>query len=287
MIIDTSLSNKSETGLFNDFHCDEVYLLDNYEKDFDYQIRNRGLDYYQSNKIINVFKNKNVYITKVKGSGSEVYKVVLKVHKDNISYSCTCPYSFHCKHEYAVLIAISNKEYSQIKLKKEIKEQDTNLKAIIEKIPAEELKTYLLSATGMDKVAFEMEAFTNYFRKYYPMQSYDYYYNNLYNVLVIEDDYLTLVESYLNRVKQYISGCKFNEVVNILKALINAFKDTDRLNAADDFTDLLPRIGMFLRVTYRKADERVKVKIREWISVLKKANFYGNYYLEDIIISIE
>lgn len=139
----------------------------------------------------------------------------------------------------------------------------------------------------MDKVAFEMESFSNYFRKYYPLQKYEYYYNNLYNALATGDKYISLAESYLNRVKQYISGNNFNEVLNIIKALINAYKDTNKLNFDDSFTDMLPSIGMFLSVIYRKSDNQIKEKINEWISELKLKNFYDNYYLEDIMLSIK
>ena len=43
----------------------------------------------------------------------------------------------------------------------------------------------------------------------------------------------------------------------------------------------------FLRVTYRKSDEQIKEKINEWISELELKNFYNNYYLEDIMLSIK
>ena len=148
------------------FYYDEADLLEEHEKDFNYQVKQRGLDYYHSNNIISIFKNKNKYIAKVMGSDSDAYKVVIELTKDGINYNCTCPCSFPCKHEYATLLAIDSLEYEKVELKETIKEQDTNFKTILEKIPAEEIKTYLLSEIGMDKVVFEMEAFANYLAVY-------------------------------------------------------------------------------------------------------------------------
>lgn len=276
-----------QTSNNENFYYDEEDLLKNHEKDFTYQVKQRGLDYYNSNNVINVFKDKNKYIAKVMGSDSDIYNVVIEVTKDGINYDCTCPCTFPCKHEYAVLNAIDNKEYLEVELKETVKEQDKDIKSIIEKIPAEEIKTYLLSEIGMNKVVFETEAFSNYFRKYYPLQKYEYYYNNLYNALVTKDEYIDLTQSYLNRVKQYISSNYFNEVLNIIKALINAYNDTNNLKNDDYFTDMLPNIGMFLRVIYRKSDEQLKEKINEWIAELEAQNFYNNYYLEDIMLSIK
>ena len=268
-------------------YYDEENLAKEHENDFNYQIRQRGLDYYHDNNVLNVFKDKNKYIAKVMGNDVNPYKVIIEVNEDDISYSCTCPCTFNCKHEYAALLAISNKEYLELKLKETIKEEDASLKTVIEKIPAEEIKKYLLSETGMNNVVFETESFANYFRKYYPVQKYEYYYNNLYNAISVQDDYLSLTENYFARIKQYIAGNSFDEVLNIIKAIINAYKDTNKLNFDDDFTDMLPKIGMFLRVTYRKADESIKEKINEWVSKLQLENFYNNYYLEDIMLSIK
>lgn len=94
--LDTKIQdNKNDEN----FYYDEEDLLEDYENDFSYQIRQRGLDYYHSNNIIGIFKNKNKYIAKVMGSDSDAYKVVIELTKDGINYNCTCPCTFPCKHE--------------------------------------------------------------------------------------------------------------------------------------------------------------------------------------------
>ena len=286
MEIDTSFQNLLKEPNKN-FYYEETDLLKKHETDFEYPIRKRGLDYYQSNNVFNVFKNKNKYFAKVLGSDNNTYQVVLEVGTKGIKYDCNCPCEFPCKHEYAVLMAVNNKNYSEIELKETVKEQESDFKSILLKIPAEEIKNYLLSEVGMDKVVFEMESFSNYFRKYYPVQKYSFYYNNLYNALILKNNYEVLTQTYLNRIKQYITGNDFFEVVKILQAIINAYKDTNQLNFDDNFTDLLPNIGMLLRVTYRKSNEHIKNKIKEWICELQAQNFYNNYYLEDIILSVK
>lgn len=230
---------------------------------------------------------KNKYVAKVIGSAPKPYDVVIKLEKDGIKSSCTCPCTCHCKHEYAVVLAIKNHEYEEIKLMTTYKEKEGDLKTLIEKIPADELKKYLLSPFGKKYVVFEMEAFSTYFRKYLPEQPYEYYYNNLYNELVLSEDAIDLVEEYLERVKQYIAGNNFYEVIKINQAIINAYKDTDKLNNSNQLIDKLPKIGMFLRVAFRKGNEEVKNKIINWTHELKQNNYYNNYYLEDIIISMK
>ena len=265
----------------------EKELLNDYKDDFAFEIRKRGSDYYYSNHVISVFKCKNKYIAKVSGSNINPYKVVIETDDEEIYYSCSCPCEFPCKHEYAVLMAINNKDYQEIELMEDIEEQDIDFKTIIEKIPANEIKDYLLSDIGMDKVIFEMAAFKNYFRKYYPFQKYEYYYNKLYNAMVLDDDYFTLIKEFLKDIKEYINSNSFVTVLNIIEAIINAYHDSNKLNYDENFTDILPMIGMFLRVTYRKANKKIKNKVSNWILELEKDNFYNNYYLEDIMLSVK
>ena len=44
---------------------------------------------------------------------------------------------------------------------------------------------------------------------------------------------------------------------------------------------------MLLRIVYRKADENTKKDVLEWQDKLKKDNYYNNYYLEDVILSLK
>ena len=174
---------------------DENDLLKEMDDCFEYQIKSRGRKYYEDGNVVLCckIKGKNKYYAKVRGSDEKPYIVSVENTLDDVLLNCTCPCDFPCKHEYAVLIAISNREYFVSDLKPEIKKKKSDLKSVLELIPAEEIKDYLLSSKRIDSVCFEMNIFENYFRKYYPNQEYEYYYNNLYNSLSLDNGYEEIV----------------------------------------------------------------------------------------------
>ena len=269
-------------------YCDEQDMLDEVEDDFDYQIKERGKNYYNSGKVLKVVKTGHKYYAKVEGSSPTPYTVTIN-NSDcyGIDYECDCPYDFPCKHEYAVLMAISNGEYEEIELKPEIVEKRSSLQSLIEMIPANEIKDYLLSSNGLNNVSFQIQAFEEYFRKYLPKQKYEFYYNNLYNELLLSHNCESFTKDYLSRVKQYLDNKEFAEGYKILKSIIEAYNDSNKLNFDDLIVDILPKIGMFLRVAFRKCDPMTKDNITKWVNKLKENNYYNNYYLEDVIVSLE
>ena len=269
-----------------DYDICEEELLEEVEDDFSYQIRERGKNYYNDGKVIMCCKCNNVYYGKVRGTRSEPYNVKVEIEDEEINYDCDCPYEYPCKHEYALLMAISNQEYQIIELKKEIFEKRDNLQNIIEKIPAEEIKEYLLSPKGMDYVCFEMNNFEEHFRKYYPSQSYEYYYNNLFNSLKLNSNYINLINSYIKKAKQYISNQEFTESFKILQSIIEAYNDTNYLNYEEYINSVFPELGMLLRITYRKAMNTTKLEIKEWVNKLEINKYYNNFYLEDIVLTM-
>lgn len=266
------------------YYCEEEDLLDELEGDFASHIQERGEDYYYSGNVVSCYKNNNKYYAKVKGTNTLPYKVNIEIAEDGIEYDCTCPCEFPCKHEYAVLMAITNQEYSSIKLKPELKEKKETLQNILKQIPAEEIKEYLLSPIGADYVCFEMNTFEEYFRKYYPNQKYEYYYNSLYNSLILDEEYNDILDLYINKIRQYISNKEFKESFKIFQSIINAYNDTNKLNFDEYITNQFPTLGMLLRIVYRKSDEVVKEEIKKWILELERKEYYNNIYLEDIAL---
>lgn len=264
----------------------EEDILDEVENDFGYQIKDRGKSYYEDGNIIQCCKTDNKYYAKVRGSNDSFYTVSVKIDEEGIEYNCSCPCTFPCKHEYAVLIAISNQEYESVELKEEIKEKKNTLQNVLQEIPAEEIKNYLLSPKGLDCVCFEMNSFEEHFRKYYPNQSYEYYYNNLFNALVLNSEYSEMVVTYMNKVKQYISNKEFHESYKIIKSIIEAYNDTNKLNFDDYIIDYFPALGMLLRVVFRKSDESLQNEIKTWLLDLESNQYYNSFYLEDIILMI-
>lgn len=88
-----------------------------FEKYFDPVILARGKDYYHSDRILDIWCQKD-YVTAYVG-GSEIYKVKLKFDKNEISvFYCSCPY-FHdednlCKHVAGVLYYLEENEVLEL-----------------------------------------------------------------------------------------------------------------------------------------------------------------------------
>ena len=280
--LNSDFNNSSNTE--NIYYCEEEDLLNEVQDNFSYQVKERGKDYYYSGNIVSCSKNNNKYYAKVSGTSDKPYIVKVEIKKDGVEYDCTCPCDFPCKHEYAVLMAITNKEYLNIELKPELKEKKDTLQNILKKIPAEEIKKYLLSSKGVNYVCFEMKSFEDYFKKYYPNQTYEYYYNNLFNALVVDVNYENMIDSYINKIRQYVSNQEFLESFKILKSIINAYNDTNKLNFDDYIINQFPNLGMLLRIIYRKCDFSLRKDIKNWTLELESKNYYNNLYLEDIVI---
>lgn len=270
---------------FSKIDYNEEKLPESLESDFYGEISKRGRNYYQNNKVIEVYKAGNIYSAKVLGSGTNIYNVEIYLDDQyTADYNCTCPCDYPCKHTYAVLMAISNKEYKEIKLKEGLQEKHWTLSEVVQNIPAEELKEYLMS---LDKLAFNVNFFTEKFRVYLPKQTYEFYYNNLYNDLVINNDYESRINDYVERAKQYLKGDEFLEVLKIIKSIIEAYYDSNKINDDDYLFDFLSKAAMLLRIIYRKGDSEIKRLVDKWNKKLEKVNYYDNYYLEDLFLTLK
>ncbi len=264
----------------------EEEMFNYLKNDFEYLIKKRGEEYYNSDKIKSLVKSENEYYAKVMGSNGFCYNVKFIIEYNNVYYDCNCPYNGHCKHEYAVLLAINDKMYNEVTLLPTITENKETMIEIIKKIPADELKKYFLSKEGQENVWFNIDAFETNFRKFYPMQEYEYYYNNLYNTIILNNDYEFLVNDYFKIIESYFKGLEFFEAFKIIKSIIEAFYKANILD--DDFlNNNFNKIGMYLRIIYRKSNLFTRDIMDKWVSELKEKNYYNNLYLEDIILSIK
>jgi len=270
------------------FYYDEEFLLDTLGKDFSDTIKNRGEDYYDDGNVLEVYKNNNTYIAKVDGNSMEPYDVKITIKdEEHATYECSCPCSFPCKHEYAVLMAVSNFDYLEVELKEFIKENKLEIKNIIQEIPGEEIKKYMLNQKGLENIIINQDNFYDYFLKYLPKQSYEFYYNNLYNDMVTNNNYRTRIENYIMRSRKYLECNEFNEVFKIIKAIIEVYNDTNEVNNDNYVFEVVSRASMLLRIAYRKSNEEDKNNLNEWINKLVEKNYYNNYYLEDLILNIK
>lgn len=248
-----------------------IYFSDN--------IISRGQKYYDTGKVVEVTKLGNVFVASV--CGSDDYTVRVIVDEDETLMSCDCPYEDNCKHEYATLLAIQNGDYSEDELKPYVAENRMTVEELIKKIPAEALKKYILSDSGLANTCFDIDDLERTFVEYVPKQEYDYYYNNLYNSYLLKDDIFELYDSYYDEIRKYIDCEDYEQAFIIIKAILEAMHDLD-VDIVGDY----PELGMYLRISYRKADTEVKKLIEKYIMYLVFHQYYGNCYLEDMIIHI-
>lgn len=258
-------------------------LLDRCSLDFEDIIINRGQSYYYDNRVLEVKKDANTYFAKVLGSDDKTYNVVIDIIGDEVLYHCNCPCEYNCKHEYATLCAISNDEYDCISLKECIDYKSISILGLIEKIPAEELKRFILSSNNKGEIVFNEEKLRKYFRKYLPNQDYCYYYNNLYNSLILDNEYRCLISDYFDKIKNYISDGNNKEVFKIIKAIICAYNDAN-LISSNEFIDIINYLSSSFRIAYRKSSEYEINEIEKWLYELDINNYYNNLYLEDMIL---
>ena len=95
-----------------------------------------------------------------------------------------------------------------------------------------------------------------------------------------------MTSNYIQKSRQYISNQEFTESFKILKSIIEAYNDTNCLNFEEYINSVFSELGMLLRVTYRKALDTTKLEIKEWINRLETNNYYNNFYLEDIVLTM-
>lgn len=126
-------------------------------------------------------------------------------------------------------MAISNLKYKEVELKPTIRMKEIDMNQILKSIPAEEIKEYIISSNEKN-VSFEMSSFTNHFRKYFPKAEYDFYYNNLFNLIILKKHCISKTEAYINKARQYLIANEFEEVFKIIKSIIEAYNDTNQIN---------------------------------------------------------
>lgn len=264
-----------------------VLIIDEQPKNFQHQIIKRGKNYYKAGNVIQVIKNKNTFIAKVKGT--DYYEVKITIDKDSktLSCNCDCPCEFLCKHEYAVLLAIKNKKYIEKELKEEIVKNNITLNELIKNIPADELKQYILKKifdkNFSDYLLLDFNDFEVDFLKYLPSQPYEYYYNNLYNYVMINDD-IRFDCKYI--IKDLINGEKYEEAFLVIKAFIEVANDTKHFEKIEIGINKYSEIALFLRIIFRKSDRILQSEIEEWLDKLRENKYYNSLYLEDMILAI-
>ena len=267
-------------------NINEEELFNNYQYLFDDSVKERGKNYYEQNKVISCHKDDNMYYSKVRGSQDVTYNITIEIDEE-VKFTCDCPCEFECKHIYATLLAIKDKTYDKVKLKEEVIERDTSIENILKVIPAQDLKQYIMQQVKRKELELDDQVFKDTFIRYYPKQKYNYYYNNLYNRLKLNINRNELLKNYQNKMVQYMISNEYEEAFKIVKAIVEAYNDTDSLSHSMETADALLALEMPLRISYRKGNTKLKSNINNWLRKVKNKKYYENYYLEDIIERIK
>lgn len=259
-----------------------------YKDLFEPQIRMRGGQYFKNGNVHNVYKNasSNSYIAKVEGE--ETYTTVIEFKEDGeLQMSCTCPYWDNCKHEWATLLTINIGNYKEIELKPVNDKQNISMYELLKKIPAGKLKKYIIDESYNDLININMDDLVEEFFEYLPKNDYDFYYNSLFNAIEIGDYYKSIINTYIQEIKQYIDIKEYDMSFNIIKAIIEISHDKKI-----DIADKIPQIGMFFRISFNKTKKDGKLAelnkaMKTYINKIKRANYYDNVYIEDMIETIK
>lgn len=91
---------------------------------FDRNMIVRGINYFNKGIIDNLKENNNIYYSTLKNIDNYHIRIELNDNNEIKSMHCDCPYEGNCKHEYAVILKIKEKNYKSSKVsEKEIEKE--------------------------------------------------------------------------------------------------------------------------------------------------------------------
>lgn len=133
--------------------------LKDWENWFEYRILQRGEDLFESECVRNIRMGENAYTAVVEGTYD--YDVSIEVDSDGIQdMYCTCPYADsgrYCKHEAALLYAITNSEEQDgdsSEWEKSYQQRSDELLQAILQIPTEKLQAMVQSYALRDETLY-------------------------------------------------------------------------------------------------------------------------------------
>lgn len=224
-------------------------------------IKIRGKKYYEHNKIEYVKKIENDYdyYALVEGSKDNTYEVYINSY--DCQGTCACPYSYECKHMYAVLLAIQNKEYQLIQTKYPTY-VSYDINEIIKKIPAHKIKEAILNRSNIFNI--NLPRFKSEFKNYFPKEKYIHYYNKLYNCIMTNQEYDELIIDYISYIEEYIRDNDYLEAFKIIKSIFEVEKDIENKDFSEVLSYMREPLNKLLQVVSDKSNETIKKQIKEW-----------------------
>ena len=80
---------------------------------------------------------------------------------------------------------------------------------------------------------------------------------------------------------------KYKYTFVIASSIIDAAKEAKYSDEQEIILNNYNKIGMFIRIAYRKGDSKLKAEIQKWIKKCENKNYYNDIFLEDMIIGIK
>lgn len=256
-------------------------LVNKYEDLFEKQIIYRGKEYYQNDMVRKVFKSESTYIAKVAGSYKNEYNVHIEIGQKGISMHCDCPYHDNCKHEYATLIAVDNKEYKSIKLLPVEESEEIRMSDLLKAIPEDKLKKYIADCFDIDDEMYK-DDFIEEFEVYLPKKPREYFYNTLFNEFQL-DSFRYNLSKFIKLAEKSLEHKKYHYAFLIGSSIIEAYKDSKYEDKQKVVFINYNTFATIIRIANRKGSKTLKAEIQKWIDCLKDKNYYDDIYLEDMI----
>lgn len=126
--------------------------------------------------------------------------------------------------------------------------------------------------------------FEHFFSKYLPVQSYDYYYNRLFNALTLDSDADELADEYFYTVQNYLHNKNYAAAFQILRSYVEAMGDTGHLKLHDqEFLEQEMVFERLLRIVAQKSPDGERQALHDWFASLEQRNYFGNIYLESTV----
>lgn len=95
------------------------------------------------------------------------------------------------------------------------------------------------------------------------------------------------ITTFLNLAKSSLENGKYEYTFTISSCIIDAGKESSYCDCNEILSDQYSKIGMFIRISYRKGNEELKRNIEAWIKKYEGKNYYNDIYLEDMILQIK
>ncbi len=256
-------------------------LVNKYEDLFEKQIIYRGKEYHKNGMVRKVFKSENTYIAKVAGTYRNEYTIHIEISKKGIDMHCDCPYQDNCKHEYATLMAIDNKEYKTIKLLPIEELEEIKMSELLKSIPEDKLKKYIEDCFDIDDEIYKNDLVEE-FEVYLPEKPRKYFYNTLFNEFQLETFSYNLGK-FIKLAEKSLEYKKYQYAFLIVASVIEAYKDSKYEDKQKVVFINYNTFATIIRIANRKGNKTLQAGIQKWIASLKDKNYYDDIYLEDMI----